>query len=76
MVLGFPGGSVVNNPPANAEDMRSIPNPGGSHRPRGANKPVCHNYCSLHTLEPVLQSKRSHCNETLTHSNTGHNRST
>ena len=28
---GFPGGSVVNNLPANAEDMGSIPNPGRSH---------------------------------------------
>ena len=32
---GFPGGSVVKNPPANARDTRdagSIPGPGRSHR--------------------------------------------
>ena len=28
--LGFPGGSVVKNPPANAGDMSSIPGPGRS----------------------------------------------
>ena len=27
---GFPGGSVVNNPPTNAEDAGCIPNPGRS----------------------------------------------
>ena len=31
--MGFPGGSVVKNPPANAGDMGSIPGPGGSHMP-------------------------------------------
>ena len=31
---GFPGSSVVNNPPANAEDMGSVPNPGRSHMTR------------------------------------------
>ena len=28
--LGYPGGSVVKNPPANAGDMGLIPGPGGS----------------------------------------------
>ena len=28
--MGFPGGSVVKNPPANAGDMGLIPGPGGS----------------------------------------------
>jgi len=28
---GFPGGSVVKNPPANAGDVGSVPDPGGSH---------------------------------------------
>jgi len=28
---GFPGGSVAKNPPANAGDTGSIPDPGGSH---------------------------------------------
>ena len=40
---GFPGGSVVKNPPDNAVDMGSIPDLGRSHM-RGAIKPVCHNY--------------------------------
>ena len=31
--LGFPGGSVVKKPPANARDTRSIPGPGTSHLP-------------------------------------------
>ena len=30
---GFPGGSVVKNPPANAGDMGSIPGPGRLHMP-------------------------------------------
>ena len=31
----FPGGPVVKNPPASAEDMGSIPGPGGSPMPQG-----------------------------------------
>ena len=30
----FPGGAVVKNPPANAEDMGSSPGPGRTHMPR------------------------------------------
>ena len=30
----FPGGTVVNNPPANAGDTGLIPGPAGSHMPR------------------------------------------
>ena len=30
---GFPGGAVVKNPPANAEDTGSSPGPGRSHMP-------------------------------------------
>ena len=33
--MGFPGGSVVKNPPANAEDVGSIP--GLGRFPRGGN---------------------------------------
>ena len=33
-VLGFPGGAVVKNPPANAGDMGSSPGLGRSHMPR------------------------------------------
>ena len=29
--MGFPGGAVVKNPPANAGDMGSSPGPGRSH---------------------------------------------
>ena len=32
---GFPGGSVVKNAPADAEDAGSIPDPGRSHTPQG-----------------------------------------
>ena len=31
---GFPGGAVVKNPPANAGDTGSSPDPGRSHMPR------------------------------------------
>ena len=31
---GFPGGAVVNNPPANAGEMGSSPGPGRPHMPR------------------------------------------
>ena len=34
MSLGFPGGSVVKNLPANAGDRDSIPGPGGTHMPQ------------------------------------------
>ena len=30
---GFPGGTVVKNPPANAGDVGSSPDPGRSHMP-------------------------------------------
>ena len=33
-LLGFPGGAVVKNPPANAGDTGSSPGPGSSHMPR------------------------------------------
>ena len=37
---GFPGGAVVKNPPANAGDTGSSPDP----TCRGATKPMRHNY--------------------------------
>ena len=40
---GFPGGAVVENPPANAGDTGSSPGLGRSHMPR-ATRPVSHNY--------------------------------
>ena len=36
-MVGFPGGSVVTNPPANAEDAGSIP---GLGRPPGIENPL------------------------------------
>ena len=33
-IVGFPGGAVVKNPPANAGDTGSSPRPGRSHMPR------------------------------------------
>ena len=34
--LGFPGGTGVKNPPANAGDTGSSPGPGGSHMPQSS----------------------------------------
>ena len=34
MLGGFPGGTVVESPPADAGDTDSCPSPGGSHMPR------------------------------------------
>ena len=34
MFLGFPGGAVVESPPADAGDTGSCPGPGRSHMPR------------------------------------------
>ena len=39
--MGFPGGSVVKNPPANAGDTGLITGPGSRHE---TTKAVCHNY--------------------------------
>ena len=41
--LGLPGGLMIKNPPADAEDTGSIPGLGRSHI-TGATKPVGHNY--------------------------------
>ena len=46
--LGFPGGSMVKNPPANAGDLGSIPDPGRSHIHSGQLSS-----CAT-TTEPVL----------------------
>ena len=39
-VLGFPGGTVVKNLPANAGDTGSSPGPGRFHMPRSNKAPV------------------------------------
>ena len=54
---GFPSGIVVNNQPANAGDMGSIPDL-GNFTSRGATTEAC----SPRACAPVLH-KRSHCNE-------------
>ena len=74
--LGFPGGSVIRNPPANVGDMGSVPDLRRSHvrhsnqacvpqllslRPR-ARDPQLLILCAL---EPVLHNKRSHSKENL-----------
>ena len=56
---GFPDGSVVKNPPANAGDMGSIPDLGRSHMPR-ATRPVCHNYWAC-ALEPEITASEPAC---------------
>ena len=78
--LGFPGGAVVESPPANAGDTGSSPGPGGSHVPRSSWACVTH-LLSLHSrarepqllrpacLEPVLRNGRSHCSERPAHRN-------
>ena len=52
--LGFPGGLVVKNLPASAEDTCSIPGLGRSHTPCGNKKPT-HNYW-ICALEPECYS--------------------
>ena len=78
--MGFPGGAVVKNPPANAEDTGSSPGPGRSHVLR-SNSACAPQLLSLRSrahepqllkpvcLEPVLCNKRSHRNEKPAHSN-------
>ena len=36
LYYGFPGGTVLKNPPANAGDTGSNPGPGRSHMPQGS----------------------------------------
>ena len=72
---GFPGRAVVKNRlPMQGTWVRSLVREDPTHH--GATKPVCRNYWAwvlqLLTparLEPVLRSKRSHCNEKPAHHN-------
>ena len=78
--VGFPGGAVVKNPPANAGGTGSSPGPGRSHMPR-SNEARAPQLLSLRSralepqllkparLEPMLRNKRSHCNEKPAHHN-------
>ena len=54
---GFPGGTVVKNPPANAGDMGLSPGPGRSHKPwsNQARAPQLLSLCSR-ACEPQLLS--------------------
>ena len=64
---GFPGGSVVKNPPVNAGDTGLIPGPASSQTQQTTQPATtqCHNCCwSLHALEPVLSNERSQLKET------------
>ena len=72
----FPGGPVVNRPPAQCRGPRfdpwskKIPHAVGQLTLyTTATDPVCHDYGSLRTLEPVLHNKTSHCNEKPAHCN-------
>ena len=56
--MGFPGGTVVENLPANAGDMGSGPGP-EDPTCRGATKPVCHNYWAC-VLEPTSHNYWAH----------------
>ena len=61
----FPGGTVVKNPPANAEDKGSSPGPGRSHMPwsNKAHVPQLLILCSR-ACEPQLLSPRATTTET------------
>ena len=77
---GFPGGTVVESPPANAGGTGSSPGLGGSHMPR-SNYAYASQLVSLRSrarvpqllkparLEPVLGNKRSHRNDKPAHHN-------
>ena len=58
ILRGFPGDSVVKNPPANAGDMASIPVLGRCHI-YGATKPVHHDYWAC-ALEPGNRNYWAH----------------
>ena len=75
-VMDFSCGIVVNNPPANARDTGLITGLGRFHITWGNSAPVPQLLSphttttgSLHALEPVLWSKRSHWNERPEHQN-------
>ena len=55
--MGFPGGSVVKNPPANAGDIGSIPGPGRS--PGGGNGNPHQYSCLENPVESGMQSNYS-----------------
>ena len=68
--LGFPGGAVVKNLPANAGDTGSSPGLGRSHIPHAAERlgPWA-TITEPARLEPVLRNKRGHDSERPAHRN-------
>ena len=58
-ILGFPGGAVVKNPPANAGAMGSIPGPGRSHMPQ-SNEACAPQLLSLSSRARKLQLLSPH----------------
>ena len=64
--MGFPGGAVVENPPANAGDTGSSPGLGRSHMPRSSWAPWA-TITELARLEPVLHNKRGRYSERPAH---------
>ena len=56
---GFPGGTVVKNPPANAGDTGSSPGPGISHMPRSneAHVPQLLSLCSRARKPQLLRPR-------------------
>ena len=77
--MGFPGGSVIKNPPTNAGDTGSIPDLGRSHMLCGTTKHMWNKYWAstpptrngtywkLWALEPMFCNRRSHHNEKPKH---------
>lgn len=62
--VGFPGGQVVANPPANAEDTGSMPGLGGSYMLQG-DKARTPQLVSLHSRACALQQESSPCSAQL-----------
>ena len=74
-ILGFPGGSVVKNLPANAGDMGSSPGLGRAHMPQ-SNKACAPQLLSpgattteAHVPRGCVPQQENHCNEKPTHHN-------
>lgn len=74
--LGFPGGPVVRNPPANERATGSItaPHAAGQLSPCATSLSLFSRVCELKLLkparlEPVFCNKRNHCKETPVHCN-------
>ena len=57
VVKGFPGGAVVKNPPVNAGDTGSSPDPGRSHMPR-SNYAHAPQLLSLRSRARALQQEK------------------